>query len=352
MINGFNHKIPQSLRSNTLCAKVLSAGYFCLSFVDSSKKKDLNINIDKYKESGAKFCALQLRLDMMYAYIRNQIDPYEYRCFNFAEKDQEARDTYISTVDLLSHFKGNNVNFLPNDKYRRYLMFKNYFHRDVVYIECVDESKDQVIFNDFRNKHSKAILKPKMGSKGHGVLLVNLSNINNVVELKQYSNGAFLLEDIIVQKEELGRFHPESVNTLRFVSGMSPTGKFSRLYTLFRTGCGSSIVDNVGSGGIISLVDNNGVISTDGMRGGEYFRKHPDSGIVFKGYQIPQWKELSVLVESAHRTLPQQRLLGWDFAWSEKGWDLVEVNPAPSFKSYQILTNTGVMPLLKQCEVL
>lgn len=352
IIKQLNKRIPQNIRSNTFCAKVLAGGYFLVSLIDRKFEKDLSDNISEYKASGVRFSTMKLRYDMMYAYARNQITPFEYRCFAFAEKKQEDRENYISAAELLKHFKGKGINFLPNDKYQRYLMFKDYFKRDIVFVSFENAKTDEQNFYAFKQKHHQAIIKPKMGTKGKGVQLVKLDEINTLADLSNLSNGACLIEELIVQKDDLAKFHPHSVNTLRFVSGMSSNGKFSYLYSLFRTGCGGSVVDNVGSGGIIALVDKEGYVCTDGMRGGFYFETHPDTRIKFKGFKMPNWDELLSIVENAHKSLPQQKLLGWDFAWSENGWDLVEVNPAPAFASFQILSNSGVKPLLKKTGII
>ncbi|MDO4459121.1 MAG: sugar-transfer associated ATP-grasp domain-containing protein [Clostridia bacterium] len=157
-------------------------------------------------------------------------------------------------------------------------------------------------------------------------------------------NSDCILEDFIIQGEEMAVFHPQSINTCRFVSYIGNDGEAHPLFSTIRTGVGDSIVDNVGSGGITALVDiDTGIICTDGMRGINWYEKHPDSGVVFKGYQLPDWNELRAFIKSAHETRPQQKLLGWDMAWTvNNGWDVVEINPAPAFSSYQRLTGKGI----------
>ena len=57
------------------------------------------------------------------------------------------------------------------------------------------------------------------------------------------------------------------------------------------------------------------------------YKVHPDSGKPFVGTQIPRWNELVKIVEMAHRSLPSRhRYVGFDFALSEKGWQLIEGN--------------------------
>ena len=57
------------------------------------------------------------------------------------------------------------------------------------------------------------------------------------------------------------------------------------------------------------------------------YAKHPDTGLTFKGWQVPKWQELLVLVEKIHRTnLSHHVYIAWDFALSDDGWVLIEGN--------------------------
>ena len=70
-----------------------------------------------------------------------------------------------------------------------------------------------------------------------------------------------------------------------------------------------------------------GIICTDAYtKSNELIIKHPDSGKPFKGEKIPQWDELLQYAEAIHRTMPQHVYVAWDFAYTEKGWDIVEAN--------------------------
>jgi hypothetical protein len=101
------------------------------------------------------------------------------------------------------------------------------------------------------------------------------------------------------------------------------------LKPVFRIGRKGKVVDNANSGGIVVVVDQKtGILKTNGVdMHGNFYEKHPDSNIVFKGYQIPKWTELLDLVEQIHRTeMPNYPYIGWDFALTDKGWVLIEGN--------------------------
>lgn len=310
-------------------------------------RKELNDNIEKYLQTGIKASKSQLRQAMLLIYIKEFFLPYEFRCFDFWGKNREYRDKFISDEEVLNLFRRDKrVNKLPRNKFERYCLFKGLFKRDVIDIKFDGSAEEGKLYTEFCSKHSEAICKPVKGTKGNGVEKIVLQNFT-IDRLKEYFNGECMLEELILQSEELAQFHPSSINTIRFVTGLSPDGDFSFLYALFRNGCGGSVVDNVGAGGLIALIDENGVIVTDGMKLGKYYEKHPDSGVTYKGFQIPAWQELCAIAEKAHKTMPEQRLFGWDFAWTPNGWDLVEVNPAPAFVSYQILKKEGIKTKIK-----
>lgn len=348
-IKQINNRIPVKLRNNSFFAIFFVLVYCLAMFVDKPFFNVLLENAKQCKNEKQGKHIFLVFMDILLTFTKQNILPYEYRIYAFGNKSNKERREYISVTDSLAFFKRREINLLPDDKYKRFLMFKDLFHRQILYFSfksaCQKEEMDR--FKNFKIHNKEAIIKPIRGSKGLGVQKIDLTMIESLCELKKYIGRECVLEQIIVQSSEIGKFHPESVNTIRFVSAINQEGKYTHLFSMLRTGCGGSVVDNVGSGGIIALIDENGKIVSDGMRGGEYFITHPDTNIKFKGFTIPYYDELCELVKEAHKKMPGQRLLGWDFALSTKGWDLVEVNPAPSFRSYQVLTGKGIIPIHK-----
>ena len=97
----------------------------------------------------------------------------------------------------------------------------------------------------------------------------------------------------------------------------------------FRTGHEGSIVDNAGQGGVFAVADPlTGILITDGVdESGRYYKEHPDSHLVFKGWQIPYWDDLVEVVKQAHKQFPTQKYIGWDFALNnDNKWILIEGN--------------------------
>ena len=293
-----------------------------------------------------------VRKGMIDSFISSGFNPFEYRCYHLYEKSEKERNQYMARYESYNILRNPSINILPDDKYNRFNLFRQFFKRDVIVLKYIEDGAEKVLFDSFKNKHNEAIIKPLHGSKGVGVQKVKLESYSSYYHFRREICLPCLVEQVIVQGTELAVFHPESINTVRVVTCINKKGVFSILWTLFRTGCGESVVDNVGSGGIISLVDSTGVIVSDGMRADHYYTVHPDSGIRFCGYQIPDWNSLCELAEKAHRTMPNQCVFGWDFAWSDAGWELVEVNSSPAPDSYQILAKTGIRPIFEAVGIL
>ncbi|MCR5450829.1 MAG: hypothetical protein K6F23_15690 [Solobacterium sp.] len=288
-----------------------------------------------------------LRMDILKEYYAYDITPEEYMKFGFAGKNDAERRTFCPGYRNVRAAKTAQNSVWPENKYERYLMIKDYVKRDVVYIRN-DENMEQNV-KAFAEKYSRFVGKPVSGSKGHGIISVNADDTTLLEEKIRSSKNGYMLEEMIIQADALARFHPGSVNTIRFVSAADKNGEIRHLFALLRTGRGGSFVDNIGSGGMAAAIDlQNGVVYTDGINGDMYYKAHPDTGVVFRGAVIPEWKELLNIVDQVHSKYSSQKMMGFDFAYSDKGWDIVEINPAPSVRSFQAISGEGMMPVLKE----
>lgn len=288
-----------------------------------------------------------LKQDILSEYVYFGVRPMEYAKFDFSFKSERERREYLTDYDVyyIYEYKADN-NVLPDSKFERYQMFRRFFRRDVLCIRQEDVSASA--YQAFLRNKEAVVVKPLRGTKGHGVAIVKTSEIPDFDAWKEKYAQACLLEEVIEQGDEMKQFHPDSVNTVRFVTGVDPSGVFHPVFALVRVGQGGSVVDNVGSGGLVALINmDRGEICTDACCGTIRYETHPDTGMRFRGFQIPEWEKLCALAKEIHLSQKGQRLFGLDLAWSKHGWDLVEVNPAPSFDSFQELTGCGARPYLR-----
>ena len=346
IIERINRHVPVWVRKKTITAKALEILYSLLISVDDDFKSQMKNAIKMYNAEN-----INLRLlykDMISEFVRSWVRPVEYAKFEMWEKNREVRDTYIPDYEEINIFKrtpGNNT--LPDSKHERYLMFRKFFQRQVLAV-LSDSILPESDYKAFLAGKESVVVKPIKGTKGHGVTVISTNQIKTLFDFRNIFDGDYLIEEMIQQGEELKQFHPSSVNTIRFVSGINHSGEFFHLFALFRIGRGGNVVDNVSNGGLVALIDmKSGEICTPACCGTKTFETHPDTGVRFQGFTVPEWNKLCSLVREIHLDNPNQRLFGFDMAWTKSGWDLVEVNPAPSFDSYQELTGKGIRPYLQ-----
>ena len=271
------------------------------------------------------------RRDIVGCYVLYGIDPIEYFLFKFENKDHDDRRLFLSDrermfgcVKMMSWKTFEEL----KEKDVFYHMASNFFNRDVCVIKSIG---DKIEFNAFVNKHPIFFGKPNTGTLGNGAGIYNISDYKNVDDAFDYflTRGFWMLEEIIKQDSELASFNKSSVNTIRIPSFITNQGKHVVLNPTIRTGRKGSMVDNAGAGGITAMIDiKNGIIVTEGIdKKYNKYAVHPDSGKPFIGTQIPRWNELIETVENVHRSLPSRhKYVGFDFALSEKGWQLIEGN--------------------------
>lgn len=146
--------------------------------------------------------------------------------------------------------------------------------------------------------------------------------------------------------DELGKLHPQSVNTLRI-----PTINFGDHIEIFhpflRIGKGSSFVDNAGAGGIGATIDvYSGKIKSAGDEEGNYYLRHPDTGVQLIDFKIPYWEDAIAMAKELASLVPDVKYVGWDLALTYKGWVLVEGNEDGQFV-FQYFDQEGAMPEIK-----
>lgn len=261
----------------------------------------------------------------------------EYFLFDFENKTFEERMQFVGNYERHFTFKkigDKNIKHIFYDKYLTYQIFEPFYKRKAIKVGKED-FKD---FCNFINEYKRIIAKPLCTSQGAGIRFVDCSD--NKTLQKEFDSmflvsDYYILEEIVHQGEKMAAFHPQSINTVRFVTYYN--GKDTRyLYAVVRIGVGESIVDNLSAGGIAAAVDlKTGKLITDAYRKitdyKEVFEVHPETGVRIKGSQLPDWNELLSIVDKTVTVVPEQKIVGWDFAYSDKGWVLIEANTSPYF---------------------
>ena len=270
-------------------------------------------------------------IQMVRDYLYFGVTPNEFVLFDFLNKSFRDKGSFLpdQLKDKLSMQTTGLDKFKRDlqDKYHFYELLSPYFKRRLLKL---DSTITFEMFDAFCKEQQNVFIKPLNASYGIGACKFEYdSNECRILydRLTEDSETEYVVETLISQADVMAKFNLSSVNTVRLPTILNDKG-FHVLGAFMRTGRKGSIVDNGGSGGIISAIDtNNGKVFSDGIdEKGFKYSKHPDSGITFKGFIIPSWEELLKMAETAHRHLKGHKYVAWDFAYTSEGWALIEGN--------------------------
>lgn len=290
-----------------------------------------------------------LTFDTVKCWLKYKALPYEYFLYDMRHSNDNKRSTFMTDTlkeEACARYLGVDL-FLKDikDKYAFYQIMKPFFGRKVFQLKT-DISEET--FVPFAVETKSLFCKLANGSRGANAFAIEVLDEENAKklfsQLKENQDDEWVVEECIVQCDEMAKWNASCVNTVRLPAFMTKSG-FRVLDPFFRTGRKGSVVDNAGQGGVFAAIDpETGVLITDGVdEMGHHYVSHPDSGLIFKGWQIPRWKELLDTAEKAHRTISHQKYIGWDFALTEKGWVLIEGNWGQMVGQYA--TKVGVKDL-------
>lgn len=288
-----------------------------------------------------------LRRDMWYCAIRYLCGFNEYFLFGFPKLSHRGRRDFITEYQKEAAYRQVGTpetwDTLKN-KWKAYCRFKDYYRREAI---LADEHLSFDAFDAFIARHPRFIVKPLDDGCGRGIFVCDVRTDGRTHrELKDWLCGQnVILEELIAQCADMARFHPGSVNTIRCATFLKD-GKVDILFSFFRIGRGSGVVDNGGAGGFLSLVDvDTGILSTPGVTEQlETALIHPDTGMQIIGWQVPHWEEAKALARKMSLSFPEQPYISWDLALTDDGWVVVEANHAGQFVGPQVTTQCGYRP--------
>ena len=288
--------------------------------------------------------AEKIRSEIRKYWMEYGFSPSEYFLYHVFEDDEERNRSFVSTVDLLkiaSILNDRSQSKILSHKYRCYQFFKEFYHRECIAGEDIDVS--------FVERHPRFMIKHNNGSKGVGIAVEDVRYYRSPEELidKIQKMENVICEELIEQDERLAQFHRGSVNTVRVRTIRTLKGNTVIWKSNFRTGRGGSFVDNAFMGGPSAMIDpETGIIVCDGYsQEGISYEKHPDTGMVFKGFQIPEWEQLKKSVLAMVERADRLRYVGWDLALTKDGWIMVEGN---SFAQLATPQSHGPTPLKEE----
>lgn len=334
--------LKKMIRDNKLLIKLYVEYQYLKVYMNKGDAKELEKCIREFvseeKQVDKKYIR-RLKKDILYCKLVYFTSIEEYFFYRFEKLNEVGRNEYVGKLQLTEFwdkFNKDETHLIFLDKEKSYQAFKEYYGREVIKIES---ESDYSKFVEFTHKHPKFIMKPLADHKGNGVKIIECITEN--VEVETIFNecltlsGGAVLEEVIIQAEEMAKFHPESVNTIRFVTFYNK-GVLNKICAVIRMGRNGSCIDNACAGGIYATIDmETGIIDSPGTSHTmeKYFR-HPDTNAQILGAQIPYWEELNELVEKVVIVVPEMKQVGWDFALTDNGWVIVEGNDRPMIQAF------------------
>lgn len=273
----------------------------------------------------------------------------EYDLYGFASKSEAERREYLTDAErnrICRRVNSRKGERIVASKWLTYLQWKEFYHRKVWLIDS--EQGIRQLLHD-RPDAQQLVLKPTNQCGGRGVRLLTAADpealqqqLSQTLLPKEGNHAPLLVEERIVQDEHLAQWNGDSVNTIR-MNTFNLRGSVSLFTAFIRTGRKGSFVDNGIQGGLFASIDTDtGLIFTDGYdERGHRFPSHPDSGIPYRGQQIPRWQELVTLTKEIALRLPSMTYIGWDMALTPAGWEPVEANRG-EFVAQQITQGRGL----------
>ena len=303
-------------------------------------------SVSKY--SGKSF--LYVLFDMASCILNDNIGYMEYNLFHFVGKSKELRKTYIDFNHSQTLFRMlNDREYMENfdSKLKFNEIFKEFIGRDFIdAANCTDEE-----FKEFCKGKKKIFSKPVDSCSGKGIYKsFDIDEDTDINELHKYmiDNNLFC-EDTIIQNDEMNKLNNTSINTIRITTVLKDDVAHI-MYALVRIGTNNSSVDNISSGGIYTVLSEDGEIINPcwSDKTISTYTVHPTNVFNLIGFKVPYFKEALELCKKAALIEKHVRYVGWDVAITPNGPIIVEGNQLPGYDMPQnyFVTNKdiGLLP--------
>ena len=201
-------------------------------------------------------------------------------------------------------------------------------------------------------QHGSLVVKPMGGDRGRGVHLLEARDGEYLKDCRPLSKGE-LVEflgrrdgSLFVEKVDQAAYSkqifPDASNSLRLMvfGGAGTANSPFMPVAVHRFGRNSSIpVDNTAKGGLASPVDpRTGVLAqcrllAPGAPRYQHYDRHPDSGAVVAGVEVPGFADVVEALLDFSRRHPYLAYVGWDIINTESGFMVLEANHHASLRT-------------------
>ena len=202
------------------------------------------------------------------------------------------------------------------------------------YRDCNDQIITAEEAKDIIQNSNNLFAKPSIDScSGEGCMTLDFVNgkekrtSKSAEEVFASLGTSFVIQERIQCHDSIAKIYSGSVNTFRIMT-YRWKDKIKHLPVIMRIGKGGACVDNAHAGGVFIAVEDDGTLhewATTEFN--DKFTEHPDSHLVFAGYQMPLVKDVIAAAYRMHNMIPQVGAINWDFSINEEGKPiLIEAN--------------------------
>lgn len=290
-------------------------------------------------------------LHMMWCYLRyGATHTLDYTLFEFYKKRNREINrfmTYRRFWKLVKQFDKETF-YNTIDKANCYKIYSQFIKRDWL-LTNGDTNDDEI--RSFISKHHKILVKPISMDSGKGIFTLNEADSEAINKyLQERKNNTYLLEELCENCAELKAINPSSLNTLRIDTMVNEDDEIEIFSVHLRCGCGGSIVDNWGAGGVAYPIDvKTGVINAPGLDlQGHRFIYHPGTEKVMIGYKPPRYEEACQFAKDIISLNKKVVFAGLDLAILEDRIELIEVNFPPAHFFLQAVDQIGRNQYIKR----
>lgn len=300
----------------------------------------------------------QLRHILKYGQINKQYFEYGIDIIGVNDDDYLDNRHYVMRRNNLNNAKPFNYLCLVKDKklfalYGKYYDFPIWDSIGVLHNSFITDDKDvKYKISEILNLYQDIFVKPIDGGGGDGTYRIMMLDGQWLLNFKAIDidklcsklnslsvDGSYLVQKVFTQHKALSALYDKSVNTLRVVTVNPKQSEDANdvvlVACILRIGANGLVVDNHGKGGLEIAVDSEGKLEKYAYYRpgfGTKLEKHPDSGILFKGYTIPFYQEAINLCLNFHSKLNKICHIGWDIAFAKDGVYLFEANDCSGTK--------------------
>ena len=274
--------------------------------------------------------------DMILSMIRYSASPSNYYYFGFAKLNHAQRKTYVThkiSEQIQKKYNSSKYQIIFYDKMVFARVFSEFYRRRCISAETMTWDE----FMSFVNDVLKFIYKPLEGGQGRGIQVFEKIGGGGYTEIYERLKGSHgIIEEWIQQHPAMYELYPDAVNIVR-IQTVYAKGRCNFLGATLTIGYKNKIA-NASADSIFTLVDvKTGQVSTDGCDYNDNtYINHPETGVHFKGFQIPMWEEVLTMLEKAAARVPQIGYVGWDVAITEYGPVIIEGNNDGGYVGYQL----------------